>query len=358
VGVAKDILERGGKIADRMGNAYGYIDTFSKVFSLIVKVEEQGWTMEEAVLTVDDYYANYNRLGDVTNWLRRNFGGASFAAFTDQTAKRAVRGVRNRAGTMAAMIAFPGLLTLATKLLLGVDDEEAELLQSGTLYDKINKYWQPLIPFRDSKGKLLRWDLRWIIPLVSDFRIQTGPGGIGFPLLFTEPVSNSLIELMMNREGYTGRDIFTRDASTAVHAAELTAYLARSLVPLPAIVTKGAVRIVEAARGGDEGYFLRTVAKEIFGVNIRAASVDRQTVYKILRQRHSRADQDGMRAIVKWWDNVYRIPERPGKEARSPVSDAGLTRSIVAARKREAIPPDEDARETGFFRRIGERAVD
>jgi len=306
----------------KVGDYYNLIDEMSKLGSYMQKVAPkseggEGMSHEEAVRRLW-MYTNYARLGGWASKIRNAWWGAPFISFTDNMIRINLQGARDRPGRMLAMWMLPGLLSMASAAILGLTDEELDLLNQGMnrrakglaggISAPIDRYFQPLLPWRDRHGRVQTLDLRWTFPLANDFRVSTGPGGIGLPHVFAMPPARILGEIMHNVDMYTGKPL-TYEGDTATEAwGRVAAHVWKGAAPVPTIASRGAVRLYEAATNGSASDFVKVLVKELFGVTINAPYISRDDAFRLVKQRFGEDKAREMNQIIDLYNERYRSP--------------------------------------------------
>jgi N12 class adenine-specific DNA methylase len=323
---------------------YSFIDDVTKVASYIRDTEMRGlphaWAIEQL-----RYTQNYDRLGKWAKKLRKSPIGDPFIAFPDQMVKITIKAAREHPMRVMALYAVPGILNFASKIMLGVTDEEMTILDTdrqrspkgplGFVQGSIDRYFQPIMPWRGSDGLLRTWDMRWIMPLASDFRTATGPGGVGVPFLFSQPFVKPSLEVMFNRSLWTGQDVID-DSSAASSAWSAAKYVAWESAPVPTIARKGVLRIFRAATGESGEEFIPVLLKEVFGIRITRSYANKSAAYDAVHE--SLGERNGRRAVklIEFYNRYKSDREKPITE--STVEQSAISRATAKA-KRERIAP-------------------
>ncbi len=300
----------------RMGKWYELPEQVLILASYMHKVHEVGMTHEEAIRNLW-MYPNYDELGRAAKWARRAPLGAPFVAFTDQAVKIFARAVRERPVRMLALVSSVPLLNMAARMILGVDDDEMAIVNAdprrrGTW---INRFYQPLLPIRDQKGRPLWIDLRWVFPLASDLNIATPAGGMRIPFLFSQPWFTVSQEFIFNRDSYTGRELWPADASMLEKLRTGAKIALGDLAPVPPLLHKsgggGLWRVAEAVTGQSNETIARAVGRELFGVSVRSPLANRETVFGEIKRRMGAEKAEDYARLMVIYNEVYRRPEEP-----------------------------------------------
>jgi N12 class adenine-specific DNA methylase len=331
----------------KIGDWYNFLDEASKMASYLrnttpVSGGGRGMSHDEALQHLW-MYTNYGRLGGWAAKLKREWYGAPFVSFTDNLIKINLRASRNRPGRLFALWALPGLLSMAARIILGIDDEEEELLNqslnrigrgvTGPWNAAIDRYFQPIVPWRDRHGRLQTLDLRWTFPLANDFRVQTGPGGIGIPFVFAMPHVSAALELRYNVDEWTGKPIYADWKTDGENLAGILAHVWRSTVPLPTILTSGVERLYKSATGQSGQPLVSVVVKELLGISIRSPRITREDAFKLAKKKYGEAGVRAMEATLRYYNDKYRAGW--DKKIRAGGVVSGALRSARNTERRE-----------------------
>lgn len=349
VGVAfKKYAEKFIDVSRKLGRKYDYMAQVTKLASYLKKTRGLKWSEEEALEAMRGY-PNYARPGDFARAASRAWWGHPFTRFTATATQAHFYYARNKPAKLLAAWMMPGLLYLFTKIVTGVTDDEIALInedrrrRTKKLFNIVpdpfgwmDAYFQPVLPFRDDRGRLLTLDLRWIFPLANDFRVANGAGGFALPLFLGQPLTRTGIELWMNRSEYTGYDIFAQDDGTFDTSFENTKRFIRhvfhGLAPLPGLSTRGFRNIYRALTGEhDQTSVLRVTLKELFGINVSAPRVHRSDAYKLILQKFGQQDAEAFKNLLKTWNAVYR-----GGDVK-PIHPRGVVQSYKQGLRRDAL---------------------
>ena len=307
----------------RLDQAIGSLKALHNLVGRIYAAEDQvfklgaykvyrarGMTETEAAAEVDTWMPNYARTCKVTRWLRSTpIAGAPFISFFDQCIRIGLRAARKHPLRLASIIAMPGILTYITTLLLGMSDEERELV------DKDRSYFEPLIPFRDKNGRVLTIDLRYIIPLANDLAPEMRGEGVRIPWIFSGPLFEFTLEQLTGKERFTGRTFIPqgKDATTREKAEARARQAFKTLAPVPSWMTYGLGlgqdrpgRIQRAAEGDSEETLARAILGTFSGINIRSPYIAEKHVKTIIGNMLEEKDVDQAKAMLKMWNDVYR----------------------------------------------------
>jgi len=333
-------LSRLDRITRKTGNLYDLPDQISKMASYLRHTSGQGWSHEEAVAALQGY-PNYARRGNLTAWARRSPFGASFIAFAGASVQVNLHYARTRPGRLLMMWLLPGLTTLLTSVILGLEDEEIALVNHGVRrktksplgrYDPfawMDRYFMPLLPWRDDQGRVRQLDLRWIFPLANDFRVNTGPGGFGIPLLLSQPLTKTGIEIAMNRSSWTGRDIAREHDEPVEKVRAIAKHVFEGVIPLPTITTRGARRIYLAATGDERYPLIKTILKELFGINVSAPWIRREDAFRMLKEMKGEKAAKAFEVALTAYNEIYR------SDRDKRIKSRAVSQSLRQGRRRE-----------------------
>jgi hypothetical protein len=304
------------KADEAAGRLYGLPDQAAKLASYLKKRHKWGWTHREASRSLW-MYMNYGRAGRWAKKLRRHILGNPFVMFTEQAGKIFARAVRDRPIRLALLGASPHLMTLFSRLVLGVDDDEMDLLNSSPNRSRswVDQYFQPMMPWRDGNGDPAFFDIRWVFPLASEFRVETGTHGLGIPLFLGHPFVSGAHEVLFNRDSWTGRDLFDRDLTPLQKLPGALAHMAEAMAPLPTLVHKpgggGIKKMWDAYRGERDESFARAMAREVFGVSFKDPWIRRVDVLRLIEEKLGRNEREAAEHIMTLFNVVYRAEYAP-----------------------------------------------
>lgn len=318
--------QRMKKVKRDLGQLYQFLDHVSVMASWIRDVEHLGLPKEVAIANLG-FFQNYERLGTAAKFLRKFPLGDPFISFSDQAIKITLKAMREHPGRVLAVYAAPAIINLAARTMWGVTDDEMRILNShAQRRSLIDRYFQPVM-FRDSAGMVHTLDLRWTMPLASDFRVQTGPGGIGVPFMLKQPIFGPAFETMFNRELYSGRDISNEPLTFWQSAA----HIVWESLPVPSIGTRAPMRLYRAGTGESGENLIQVVLKEVFGVSIMPRYASKAESYRLVRE--ALGDRAARRAVKLI--EAYNRLRRPGTTPMSGQSvGQSYSRSVRNAARR------------------------
>jgi N12 class adenine-specific DNA methylase len=348
VGEAIEKLIKSAQEVNReVGQWYDVYDQLSimAVFLKMQAPKSEGGDGMHADEAVEELWGfpNYEEAGDFGRWARRSPIGSSFIMFTEQAFKIMLRALRDRPGTVLALMALPGLLNQMSAITLGITDEEWEVINKDPRRDGswgferwMNRYFQPLIPIRGENGRARQLDLRWAFPLANDFRVDTGPGGYGTPLILNTPLTRAVGELWFNTDLYTGRDIAPEDADGQRRFTALLLNMIEELEPTPRMLTRTWRNLWDVLQNDTEQTWWVALAEGVFGAKIKDAKPSRQAVIEAIRQ------QLGPDAVLSWqkmaelYNTSYRRDFEPPLNPRSIIRGK-VVRDAAEMRKEQQV---------------------
>lgn len=308
-----------------LGRFYQFIDHVSIVASWIQDTAIENLPEEYALENLK-YFQNYERIGTAARFLRKFPLGDPFASFADQAMKIVLKGMREHPGRVLAMYAAPAMINMSARLMFGVTDEEMQILNTHPQRRSlIDRYFQPVF-YRDSAGIVHTLDLRWSMPLASDFRVATGAGGLAIPFTMKQPLFGPMFEVMFNRESYSGRELNDGEPLTFWKAA---AHIVWESAPIPTIAHRAPLRLYRAATGESGENFVQVLLKEVFGVSMMPRYATKSSAYRLVREA---INDKAARRAVKLIEAYNRL-RRPGS---SPISGSGVQQSMRGAARAAA----------------------
>ncbi len=311
VALARKTATKVGEINSRLGRVYDLPDQVAKLASYLKKTQGDGLTHEEAVRLVNRAYPNYDEPGGLAKWSRRSPFGAPFVMFTDQAAKIALGAFRDRLLRLFVLTGSVGLLTYVSRMLTGMGDAEWELVNQDPRRKNFpQRYFQPLLPWRDSDDKAAFYDLRWVFPLASETNVVSPMGGLTLPFVFQQPFFTASQEVRFNQDDYVGRELSKEDDVLRVRAWKWAVHVMKSTAPTPPLVAKGGgggiQRIYNAATGEAHESVSRAVLREGFGISARDPWIPRDRAYKLLVRRLGAGEAKRFAELLTLYNSLYR----------------------------------------------------
>lgn len=307
--------------ADRkIGRVYALEDQVFKA-AAYMKYREQGMTPEAAGVEVNKWFPNYDRTSKLTKWMASKPFGMPFASFFDQSLRITGRAVAERPFALTALFAMPGVVDWVSRIMAGISEEEEKILRSNQSY--MERYFTPFLPWRDSNGKPLSFDLRYTLPLANDLLPQMREhGALYMPWFANGPLATSFVEFMSGHSQFTGRQFET--------VGERAGAVGANLIPIPSLIKYGPQRITKAATGtsrsipeavtgAEPGDPLDEKLREdtayavmgvVTGLNVRRPYAGERDVLDAAAAAKQDGDLPLATAILRKWNQDYRPRDR------------------------------------------------
>ena len=304
-----------------LGQTYAVEDQIFKM-AAYHKYIKQGMSPDVAAEEVNKWFPNYERIGKITRWLRKSPVGAPFISFVDQSVRIAGRGVAARPLRVATLASLPGILNCMSALAIGLSPDEKELI------DKERNYFEPLVPWRDEKGRTQVLDLRYIVPLANDIIPEERRGGIMVPWIFSGPAATAAIEQFTGKERFTGREFIREDMTFKERAAARMRTIALAAVPQPSFAYWGTKRIVGSITGDRDEHVANAVIGSIIGLNVRSPHIAEKHIKQIIQNMIEESDWREAEILKDVWNERYK----PGhlKNLNMPALAKGLHQSKIS----------------------------
>ena len=336
-------------VNEAAGQAYDFMDQVSIMVKHMRNLAD-GMSREESVTELW-MFPNYANAGKFANWARNHPLGSSFIMFSEQSAKIMLRAVRSKPGSMFAMMALPGFLTMLSAIILGVSDEEwkiwnTDFTRKGSwgVERWLNRYFQPMLPIRSKDGKLQALDVRWSFPLANDFRVDMGAGGIGTSLFLNTPLARGVLELV-GVDLYTGRRISPEEHQGMQRFTDHMLNFMQEVEPLPRMVTRTWKNLWRVIQGDDERSWWEALLNGVFGTTIRVARLNRREVFKVIQAEIGSENADAWLKMAEIYNSVYRSPES------RPISPRAVLRGKVIRQVNEERKEERKATRRARIRR-------
>lgn len=305
---------------ETLGKLYAAED---QVFKLAAyhKYTQEGMSPELAAEEVNKWFPNYERIGKVTRWLRKSPIGAPFISFVDQSVRIASRGIAERPLRIATLSSLPGIMNYMATLAVGLNPDEKELI------DRERGYFEPLVPWRDEKGRVQTLDLRYIMPLANDIVPEERRGGIMVPWLFSGPAMTTAIEQFSGKERFTGKEFIREDMTFKERVIARGATIARAAVPHPSFAYWGIKRIADSVTGDRDEHVANAIVGSIIGLNVRSPYIAEKHLKQIAQNMIDENDWREAKILLDTWNERYK--PRYLKDISMPVLIKGLRRSKI-----------------------------
>lgn len=264
------------RMRQKTGRLYNGEDQIFKIASYL-KQREAGMSVEDAAAHVDKWFPNYSNIAPATKVLSRMPLGAPFVAFLDQAGRIGLRAAAEHPIKVAKWAALPGIITGGSVLYMGMSPEEKEML------DERRSYFEPIVPWRDSRGRAQTFDLRYIIPFANDVpNMNSRTRKLYARFFFGQPGISQMQDLIYNQDAYTGREIIGKDDNRFFGAAK---HVVAGMIPAPSFIVSGIPRVRRALKGeGQREDVYKAIVGVLTGISLRPGYVSRQDAYNKLRE--------------------------------------------------------------------------
>ena len=292
----KKIVRKGVTAAK---DIYGAEDDLFKLASFKKKVSE-GMSREDAVKAVREFLPDPARASKFAKVFRNIPLGSPFITFTDQALRVAGRAAKKRPIQLATIVLLPQLLNAMSRSWLGVNGTpEEELVGERT-------WAEPMLPWRNSKGRIETLDLRYIIPLANDVLPEQKGSSLRVPLVSTGPLADTAVEQLSGVERFTGRQFIKDDMKLGENLMARGKRAFSTLNPLPSLATYGVPSTINAASGNSERLLSRVIMQHLMGINIRTPHIAEKQVRKIAYGFLDVKDASQARELLRIWNEKYR----------------------------------------------------
>lgn len=282
-----------------LGQTYAVEDQIFKM-AAYHKYLAEGMAPDAAAEEVNQWFPNYERIGKITRWLRKSPIGAPFISFVDQSVRIAGRGIVERPLRMAALASLPGVINYIGAIAIGLNPDEKELI------DEERGYFEPLVPWRDEKGRAQVLDLRYIIPLANDIVPEERRGGLMVPWIFSGPAATTAIEQISGKERFTGREFIREDMTPMERVKARAATIARAAIPHPSITYWGSKRIIESVTGDRDEHVANAIVGSVLGLNIRSPYIVEKHIKQIIQNMVEEQDWREAKILLDVWNKRYK----------------------------------------------------
>jgi len=286
-------------VQQKLGQTYAVEDQIFKL-AAYHKYTAEGMSPETASEEVNKWFPNYERTGKVTRWLRNSPVGAPFISFVDQSVRIAGRGVAERPFRVAAIAAMPGILQYMSAIALGLNPDEKELI------DAEKGYFEPLVPWRDEKGRTQTMDLRYIFPLANDIVPEERRGGVMVPWILSGPAATTAIEQASGKERFTGKEFIREGMTFKERVLARGATIARASLPHPSIAYWGAKRIAGSITGDRNEHVANAIIGSLLGLNVQSPYVTEKHVKQVVQNMVDGGDWREAEILLDVWNERYK----------------------------------------------------
>lgn len=311
---------------------YGAQDDIFKM-AAVLKRMKKGMSFDAALAETRHFWPDPSRASKIGKWLSNAPLGSSFARFTDQALRVGGRHAKANPVRFSMIAAAPIMLNALSRAWVGVEDEEEKML------DKARSYAEPLLPWRDSKGRLQTLDMRYIIPLVNDILPEQRNGMLTMPFFGNTPVGTALLEQGGGRDRFTGRQFVNEKMTLAENVGARARQLGKTLAPLPGMLTYGVPAVTQAAQGEGERAMSHVLLQHLGGMNVRTPYIAEREVIKMAQKMMEMKDREQARDLVALWNETYK----PRSEKELKMED--VVRGMRANLKRDKNGARDEAAE-------------
>lgn len=201
-------------------NFYGNQDKFFKLANIIKGVKEDGLTVQQALKRANFYLIDYSEVPAVVEWLRKSPIGIPFISFTYGVSKPLAKTLLER----------PDKLGNYFKVLKEIQNlnpyeltREQQIKEYDALPDYIKKGQFLKIPTHDKFGRTMYLDLQYLLPFNPIETKSLLPG--------QNPLFGITADLIRNKSGFTGKEIWRETDSDAEIRDKALKYVWQQLAP-------------------------------------------------------------------------------------------------------------------------------
>lgn len=336
-----------------LARGYSYGDNLAKVASVIVHQKRNGLHLDAAMREMERSFPIFTRTSRIADFARDNvFLGAPFVSYMDQSIRNVGRGfVRDGAinpnvGRAALLMSSTYMIDQLSRAALGVTDDEDELLERQspagfflkTLAEPI--VWNPFSSNgRDDKGRVMRLNLRYIIPAIHDFVPQMNNGSLQLPFgFFSGPVIDTIIEQVSGKERFSGRDFLNDDQTLREQAAERAKRLVATFTPLPPELKRGFRRPRLALQGQSEEPVANAMLATLTGIDTKTPFLAEKEVKELINNALDSGQAGEAIALFRLWNERYRPDNKTKLDPNKVLSGfkASLRSKRASARRKAA----------------------
>lgn len=227
-----------GAFHKRVANFYGSQDKTFKLANFIKGVTEDGLTPQQAMRRANFYLIDYSEVPELVSWLRTSPVGVPFISFAYGVSKPLAK----------TLLENPERLSAYYKILNGIqkmnplgETPEERQAESDVLPDWISEGSYLRLPSRDKTGRSQYVDLQYILPFNIIETQSITP---------SNPVLNITSSLLLNKDSFTGREIYEETDTEAEKSQKLATYALTQLLPsLTPVVGSSYKKLVNSFKG-------------------------------------------------------------------------------------------------------------
>jgi len=218
--------------------AYQLEDEMFKV-AAYVKARDQGMSASEAAAHVRAWFPYYDQIprSSTIASAKRVF---PFVSFYYEAMRIAANAIAQHPVKFGKWMAMPTLITLYSLSRLGLDDDDKEAILSqmrGKLFGW--PVFSALMPFADSQGKPVQWDLTNVIPYSNVLGLRLDRSDADKPLwqdvmttlLTSNPVGTIGVALATNEDQFYGRELVVPGMNAPEAAGEIARFVGKTVLP-------------------------------------------------------------------------------------------------------------------------------
>jgi hypothetical protein len=209
-------------------------------------------------------------------------------------------GVAGRRPSSNRCLAFPAILDIIARAAIWLTDEEAELMDRDRSW--IRRHFEPVLPWRDSYGKPVTLDLKYILPLGGFVMDYVHNGTLNLPFITGGPVQDAAVEQITGRDLFTGRDW----TDTSLLSKERGMSLVRNVAPVPSFVTHGTRRMMRSLSGASKEDLMWATLGTYAGFNARTPYVAEQSARQAARDLYNQGEFDQVDAMIRVWNEQFK----------------------------------------------------
>ena len=313
-----------------MRNAYQFEDEIFRLTSYI-RDRVQGDTVEDAAANAIERFLNYDIRAPWPNLLRRTV--LPFFSYTYAFVPQIMKAIAQRPWKLAKLFTLGyALQAIGYELTEGDEERERGLMadrDKGLTWSGLPRMFR--LPFRGPHDDPLYLDLSRVLPGGGMLETDRGQAGLPEWLLIGGPMSMA-VDMMWNREAYSGNDIVNREIDTNVEAsAKRLTYVWRSAMPnLPILPGTWSWKMLDQAISDERDIFgrqynLPIAALRTLGPKLKPQDSEYQYMLRIFEAR---------RALKELRRRAYQLQsDRERRRITKAVLDKGMDDVRVRTKK-------------------------
>lgn len=300
-----------GRILDKPGQAYQAEEHFFKL-AMYAKKRAEGMPRPEATVYAEKYLFNYNDLSPFLKKLRRSPFGGPFLSFTAKALPVMAETAVKHPFRFFKYYAGLHYMNEVSRNYLGMSDDEYRKMKNNLPEWQRNGF-QVLLPVRDSDGNPVIWDLTYNMPwgdIGEQGNLIDVPvvGSIAERFIGGNPALKIPIELMMNKNAFTGKEIYVEGVDDGLRSSipglserrtKQLSHIGKSLAPGIALNLPPVLSSLSGGKtkSGDELDPVVTALNKIVG--LKFSSVRQKQGEKISASKYQNQIKDIMGEIIK-----------------------------------------------------------